>query len=52
LTLVVFAFSVTSATAPIIGVLFGGWMVDRYGGYKGVRGTRTMVDLHSSLLIL
>jgi hypothetical protein len=38
LTVVVLAFSVTSATAPIMGVLFGGWWVDRLGGYKGVRG--------------
>jgi MFS family permease len=38
LTVVVFGFTITSATAPIFGVLFGGWMVDRLGGYKGVRG--------------
>ena len=51
LTLVVFAFSVTSATAPIIGVLFGGWMVDRYGGYKGVRGTSLFCSLDASSVL-
>ncbi len=28
-------FVATSATAPILGVLFGGWLIDRLGGYRG-----------------
>eukprot|EP00127_Corallochytrium_limacisporum_P000092 Clim_evm31s3 gene=Clim_evmTU31s3 len=33
-SLVVYAFAFTSATAPIIGVIFGGWFVDYLGGYQ------------------
>ncbi|KAI9914628.1 hypothetical protein PsorP6_007530 [Peronosclerospora sorghi] len=29
-------FVVVSGTGPILGVFFGGWLVDRYGGYIGV----------------
>jgi MFS family permease len=32
---VMLAFIITSASAPILGVLFGGWIVDRIGGYRG-----------------
>ncbi len=32
-------FILTSATAPIFGVVFGGWVVDRYGGYHGASQT-------------
>ena len=32
---VMLAFIITSATGPIFGVLFGGWIVDRVGGYRG-----------------
>jgi MFS family permease len=32
------AFAATSATAPVIGVVFGGWYVDKMGGYQGVQG--------------
>ncbi len=31
-------FIVTSCTAPIGGVLFGGWLIDRNGGYNDDRG--------------
>lgn len=31
---VMLCFIVTSATGPIFGVLFGGWAVDRIGGYR------------------
>jgi len=34
MNLIVTGFTVTSATAPILGVLFGGWVVDRVGGYQ------------------
>ncbi|RLN51311.1 hypothetical protein BBJ29_005121 [Phytophthora kernoviae] len=29
-------FVVVSGTGPIFGVFFGGWIIDRYGGYIGV----------------
>ncbi|KAG1691375.1 hypothetical protein DVH05_027037 [Phytophthora capsici] len=29
-------FVVVSGTGPILGVFFGGWLIDRYGGYIGV----------------
>jgi sugar phosphate permease len=32
---VMLAFIITSASAPILGVLFGGWIIDRIGGYRG-----------------
>eukprot|EP00128_Syssomonas_multiformis_P018483 Colp12_sorted_trinity150504_noHs@25141 len=32
---VVTAFAITSATGPILGVVFGGWLMDRVGGYQG-----------------
>ena len=28
------AFAITSCTGPALGVVFGGWLVDRMGGYK------------------
>eukprot|EP00667_Euglena_gracilis_P005513 EG_transcript_5551 len=34
MNLIVMGFTATSATAPILGVLFGGWVVDRVGGYQ------------------
>ena len=35
---VMMLFVVTSATAPVTGVFFGGWLVDRVaGGFKGVK---------------
>lgn len=33
--LVVIGFVIISTTAPILGVLTGGWVADYYGGYKG-----------------
>jgi hypothetical protein len=32
------SFAATSATAPVLGVVFGGWIVDRVGGYQGREG--------------
>jgi MFS family permease len=32
------AFTVVSATGPVLGVVFGGWLVDYLGGYKGAVG--------------
>ena len=32
------AFAATSATGPVFGVVFGGWFIDRVGGYHGVGG--------------
>ena len=37
---VLIAFNITAATAPILGVLFGGWLIDFIGGYKDERGMR------------
>ena len=31
-------FAITSCTAPAMGVVFGGWLVDRMGGYKDESG--------------
>lgn len=33
LTHIQLAFSVTSITGPLAGVFFGGWLVDKMGGY-------------------
>jgi len=30
-------FILCAATGPTFGVFFGGWLVDRSGGYKGAR---------------
>jgi MFS family permease len=32
------AFAATSATATVLGVVFGGWIVDKFGGYQGAEG--------------
>ena len=32
------AFTLVSATGPVGGVIFGGWLVDTLGGYKGTNG--------------
>jgi len=37
-TTVVPVFGVTAITAPLLGVAFGGWFIDRSGGYKGAEG--------------
>ncbi|TDH65391.1 hypothetical protein CCR75_003007 [Bremia lactucae] len=29
-------FVIVSGTGPILGVFYGGWLIDRYGGYLGV----------------
>lgn len=41
--LVIAAFSLTSITAPTAGVIFGGWWVDRHGGYKDADGSGAAV---------
>jgi hypothetical protein len=57
------SFIVTSATAPLLGVFVGGWLVDRMGGYQGAAETantlRTCVifgtigqSLHESAVLL
>eukprot|EP01052_Picozoa_sp_SAG31_P044165 SAG31_NODE_7603_length_1643_cov_1.499352_2_plen_149_part_00 len=43
--LVVVCFSLTSLTAPTAGVFFGGWVIDRQGGYKCDTGRAAMVTL-------
>ncbi|KAA0154239.1 hypothetical protein FNF29_02461 [Cafeteria roenbergensis] len=42
---VVAGFAVTSLTAPTMGVFFGGWLVDRMGGYKDDTGQSAFVTL-------
>eukprot|EP00946_MAST-07B_sp_MAST-7B-sp1_P002125 g2125.t1 len=46
---VMLAFIITSASAPILGVLFGGWIIDRIGGYRG--GVRQRFRCCSLLLL-
>ena len=38
LATVIGAFTATSATGPVLGVVFGGWYIDRAGGYKDAEG--------------
>ncbi|XP_026190362.1 uncharacterized protein LOC34620255 [Cyclospora cayetanensis] len=40
---VLVACNATAATAPILGVLGGGWLVDFVGGYKDERGMRRVM---------
>ncbi|KNC86718.1 hypothetical protein SARC_01138 [Sphaeroforma arctica JP610] len=49
---VVYAFAGTSASAPILGVLCGGWLTDRIGGYRGLKGVRDAARLASMFAIL
>ncbi|EPT31790.1 transporter, major facilitator family protein [Toxoplasma gondii ME49] len=43
---VLVAFNATAATAPIVGVLAGGWFIDYLGGYKSEKGMlRTLLIL-------
>ncbi|CBZ50336.1 hypothetical protein NCLIV_008080 [Neospora caninum Liverpool] len=45
---VLVAFNATAATAPIVGVLAGGWFIDYLGGYKSEKGMlRTLLILGS-----
>jgi len=37
---VIAVFGVTSITAPVFGVIVGGVVTDRYGGYKGAEGIK------------
>jgi hypothetical protein len=38
---------VTSLTAPTTGVFFGGWIIDRQGGYKDETGKAAMDTLRT-----
>ncbi|KAL8425766.1 hypothetical protein ACSSS7_008335 [Eimeria intestinalis] len=42
---VLIAFNITAATAPIMGVLAGGWFIDFLGGYKDDRGMRRTMSV-------
>ncbi|KAL8449281.1 hypothetical protein Emag_003665 [Eimeria magna] len=42
---VLIAFNITAATAPITGVLAGGWFIDFLGGYKDDRGMRRTMSV-------
>ena len=45
--LVVISFSVCSLTGPTLGVFFGGWIIDRQGGYKCDTGKAAMDTLQT-----
>jgi hypothetical protein len=38
---VLICFTLTSITAPVLGVIMSGWILDKLGGYKGTKGTTT-----------
>jgi hypothetical protein len=40
-TTVLVGFTVTSVTAPVLGVIMSGWVLDKLGGYKGASGMAT-----------
>ncbi|CDJ37321.1 transporter, major facilitator family domain containing protein, putative [Eimeria tenella] len=42
---VLVSFNATAATAPILGVLGGGWFIDFVGGYKDERGMRRTMSV-------
>ncbi|RLN97187.1 hypothetical protein BBJ28_00007134 [Nothophytophthora sp. Chile5] len=42
-------FVVVSGTGPILGVFFGGWLIDRYGGYIGVEQRAKALGICMSL---
>eukprot|EP01050_Picozoa_sp_SAG11_P013621 SAG11_NODE_1604_length_4596_cov_22.286636_3_plen_782_part_00 len=45
---VVISFAVSSLTGPTAGVFFGGWIIDRQGGYKCDTGKAAMDTLRTS----
>jgi hypothetical protein len=45
--LVVMCFSICSLTGPTTGVFFGGWVIDRQGGYKDETGKAAMDTLRT-----
>lgn len=45
-------FILCAATGPTLGVFFGGWVVDRYGGYKGARQRVVTLEICSVLCFL
>jgi MFS family permease len=44
-SLVLGSFTAISATAPVLGLLLGGWLVDRQGGYHGREGRARTAQL-------
>eukprot|EP00520_Triparma_pacifica_P012198 CAMPEP_0118651660 /NCGR_PEP_ID=MMETSP0785-20121206/10902_1 /TAXON_ID=91992 /ORGANISM="Bolidomonas pacifica, Strain CCMP 1866" /LENGTH=685 /DNA_ID=CAMNT_0006544123 /DNA_START=9 /DNA_END=2066 /DNA_ORIENTATION=- len=46
------AFTLVSATGPVFGVIFGGWLVDYLGGYKGPEGVARTTKIILTLGIL
>ena len=44
-------FAVTSITGPLIGVIFGGWLIDKLGGYKDDSGASGVVALRACLFL-
>jgi MFS family permease len=50
MNVIVISFTAISATAPIAGVLAGGWLVDRVGGYQGYMHRAALVAVVSGSL--
>lgn len=46
------AFTLVSATGPVFGVIFGGWLVDYLGGYKGPEGVARTTKIILTLGVL
>lgn len=44
-------FAITSITGPLIGVIFGGWLIDKLGGYKDDSGASAVVALRTCLFL-
>jgi MFS family permease len=42
---VMVSFIITSATAPVAGVFFGGFVIDKFGGFKTVRGKKVTMRI-------
>jgi hypothetical protein len=38
---IVVSFALVTVTAPVVGVVFGGWVIDQKGGYQGDQGMAT-----------
>ena len=47
---VVAAFALASLTGPTAGVFFGGWVVDKRGGYKDETGHSTVIALECCVI--
>ena len=44
------SFVICSATGPTIGVLFGGWLIDKAGGYRGAKQLYKTLTINLTLI--